>query len=219
MLLNLSDITKQYTIGDSAQTILHDINLQVPAGEMLAIMGASGSGKSTLMNIIGLLDVPTSGQYQFAGRDVEKLDDDARAHLRNQKIGFVFQQFFLLPRLNALQNVSLPLQYRGGDIDHAKPQRLLERMGVGDKVHHRPNELSGGQQQRVAIARALAGEPDVILADEPTGALDSQTGEDILNLFIELNQQLQTTIILVTHDAKVADHCHRVIHIQDGQIQ
>lgn len=218
-LVQLNGIHKSYRMGGEWQPVLRGIDLTIESGEMVAVMGASGSGKSTLMNIVGLLDVPSQGEYLFQGENVAHLDDDKRAHLRNKNIGFVFQQFFLLPRLNAIQNVALPLQYRQQTGGQDIARQYLERMGVGDKISHRPNELSGGQQQRVAIARALVGEPELILADEPTGALDSKTGEDILHLFIELNQQMKTTIIIVTHDAKVAEHCHRVVHIADGLLQ
>jgi putative ABC transport system ATP-binding protein len=183
-------------------------------------MGASGSGKSTLMNIIGLLDQPDSGHYYLNGPDVSSLDEDERAHRRNRSIGFVFQSFFLLPRMNALQNVSLPLQYRDmseSDIsEHA--QTALTKVGVGHLVQNRPNQLSGGQQQRVAIARALVGNPTLILADEPTGALDTKTGQEIMDLFIHLNREEATTIVIVTHDPRVSEQCQRVIRIVDGSI-
>ncbi|KTD19793.1 ABC transporter ATP-binding protein [Legionella londiniensis] len=218
-LIALHNIVKKYRIGSLESTVLKQISLNIHAGDLLAIVGASGSGKSTLMNIIGLLDKPDTGDYFLSDRNVACLNQDELAAVRNQQIGFVFQQFNLLPRFNAWQNVSLPLTYR--DIAQKtlkeKAHAALERVGMGEFIEHRPTELSGGQQQRVAIARALVTEPQVILADEPTGALDSRTGKEIMNLFIELNQEGRT-IILVTHDGKIADLCSRCITLADGQI-
>jgi putative ABC transport system ATP-binding protein len=216
--IELSQIVKIYNSGASEQTVLKGIDLQVESGELLAIMGASGSGKTSLMNIIGLLDTPTSGRYVLRGRDITTLSDDERANVRNQAIGFVFQQFFLMPRLTIVQNIGLPLYYRKqkeAEI-HQQAIAILEKVGLSDHASYKPNQLSGGQQQRVAIARALIGKPAVILADEPTGALDSATGKIIMDLFIELNQKERVTIIIVTHDAHVAEQCQRTVRIKDG---
>lgn len=218
-LICLDHIKKQYVMGTQVTTVLHDISLNINAGELLAIVGASGSGKSTLMNLIGLLDRADSGTYQLHGQDVSRLNQDELATLRNQQIGFVFQQFHLLPRFSAAQNVALPLTYREMARSQIK-QRVdaaLARVGMLAYAHHRPSQLSGGQQQRVAIARALIGEPQVILADEPTGALDSQTGRDIMKLFLALHQEGRT-ILMVTHDERVAAQCTRNIILADGSI-
>lgn len=219
-LIELNDIRKIYPLGDHELTVLKGIDLAIMPGELVAIIGASGSGKSSLLNIIGLLDRPTSGTYHLQGKEVSSLPDKELARLRNQMIGFVFQSFFLLPRLTAVQNVGLPLLYRGIKAEENKQRSLamLERVGMGPWAQHKPNQLSGGQQQRVAIARALVGSPRVILADEPTGALDSKTGQDVMDLFRTLNTADGVTIIIVTHDAKIAAQCQRTIHIQDGLI-
>jgi putative ABC transport system ATP-binding protein len=219
-LFHLEAIRKSYRMGILTTEILRGINLTVKPGEMTAIIGTSGGGKSTLMNIIGLLDVPTSGQYFFGGQNVVELDDRAISTIRNQKIGFVFQQFNLLPRLTAVENVSLPLLYRGVSeaAAYKKAKEMLEKVAMGDRGHHRPTELSGGQQQRIAVARALIGEPSIILADEPTGALDSKVGQEIMDLFIRLNREEKITIILVTHDPKIAAQCRRVVRVKDGLI-
>jgi putative ABC transport system ATP-binding protein len=218
-MISLKDITKTYHLESLDVPVLKRINLSIEQGEYVAIMGASGSGKSTLMNIIGCLDRPSSGQYFLAGQDLTTLDDDELADIRNQYIGFVFQQFNLLPRLTSLANVMLPMIY--ADVD--KSQRIeqateaLVQVGLSDRIQNRPNQLSGGQQQRVAIARALVNHPALVLADEPTGALDSTTSEEIMNLLTELNQQ-GTTIAIVTHDANVAARTKRIIRMVDGVI-
>lgn len=217
-LIELRGITKTYHIGDMAVDVLRGVDLSVESGELLAIMGESGGGKSTLMNIIGFLDTPSAGGYRFEDQDAGHLDDNDLARIRNQKIGFIFQQFNLLPRLTALENVSLPLVYRG--VQHHRRERvakeMLERVGMADRMTHRPPELSGGQQQRVAIARALSGRPSLILADEPTGALDSQVSQEIIDIFLELNQESRITTVMVTHDPKVGRQCRRTVRMADG---
>lgn len=218
-LITLDKIVKTYEIGGVSSTVLKEVSLTVGEGELVAIVGASGSGKSTLMNIIGLLDKPDDGNYLLQGNNIAGLDEDALAALRNQTIGFVFQQFNLLPRFSAQQNVALPLTYRQ-ILPAERKERVssaLARVGMKAFAEHRPTQLSGGQQQRVAIARALVGEPRVILADEPTGALDSRTGTEVMNLFLALHKEGRT-IILVTHDEQVAAQCARRITIADGQI-
>lgn len=219
-LIKLVDIRKSYKIGGTETTVLHGVSFDINAGDRLSIMGASGSGKSTLMNILGLLDRPTSGHYLLNGREVATISENERADLRNQTIGFVFQAFFLLPRLTLLQNVGLPLHYRGWKEQDIKPRALamLEKVGLAHLANQRPNQLSGGQQQRVAIARALVGEPKMILADEPTGALDRSTGKMIMDLFIELNEKEHVTTILITHDPGIAAQCVRSVHLVDGKI-
>ncbi len=219
-LISLTNIVKKYTIGSVESTVLKTLSLTINQGEMLAIVGASGSGKSTLMNIIGLLDKADRGDYVLRGRNIAGLSDDELAILRNQSIGFVFQQFNLLPRFNALQNVALPLTYRGNLSPAQIKQRALnalDHVGMRAFTDHRPTQLSGGQQQRVAIARALVGEPQVILADEPTGALDSMTSNEIMALFLELHREGRT-LILVTHEEQVAAMCARRIMLADGEI-
>lgn len=219
-LIKLENITKRYKLGDNEFHALKGIDFQLERGEMTAIVGVSGSGKSTMMNIIGFLDHCTSGQYFFANHDVSHLSEHELAEIRNTKIGFVFQSFFLLSRSNALQNVMLPLFYRGTPRALAKEMamQMLEKVGVAHLAHHRPNQLSGGQQQRVAIARALVGNPEVILADEPTGALDSQTGNEVMELFADLHRKEGRTIIIITHDKEVSRRCERVVTIRDGVI-
>lgn len=218
-LIALQDIRKTYVLGGETVHALNHVNLSIQTGEFVAIVGPSGSGKSTLMHILGLLDRPSAGTYLLAGKNVASLADGALAALRNQKIGFVFQQFNLLPRLTALDNVALPLVYRG--IPRKKRRALalerLEQVGLVDRAFHRPNQLSGGQKQRVAIARALIGDPDLILADEPTGALDSRTGQDVLELFHILNK-VGHTIVLITHDPGIAARANRRVHMLDGQL-
>lgn len=219
-LVKLENITKTYTSGVGEFHALKGIDFHLTRGEMIAIIGASGSGKSTLMNIIGFLDHCTTGQYLFSGENVSHLEDEELSRIRNKKIGFVFQSFFLLPRLNALQNVMLPLFYRGVETKQAEEQSLamLAKVGMGKFSDRKPNQLSGGQQQRVAIARALVGDPEVILADEPTGALDSATGQDVMNLFLDLNKNEKRTIVIVTHDHDVSNQCQRVVSLKDGMI-
>lgn len=218
-VIEMSNITKSYVMGEQVVHALRGVDLAIKTGAYVAIMGPSGSGKSTLMNMIGVLDVPNSGVYLLDGDDVSKLSSDDRARIRNKRIGFVFQQFNLLARTSALKQVSLPLMYagvkRGERLQRAA--EALTKVGLGDRMDHRPDELSGGQQQRVAIARALVTRPSIILADEPTGALDSQTGDDIMALFGELNQQ-GMTIITVTHESMVAGHADRTIWLRDGLI-
>ncbi len=219
-MIELRDIVKSYQMGEATQTVLHGVSLDIYKNDLLAIMGASGSGKSTLMNIIGLLDRPNSGSYHLHGREVSTLQNVELAQLRNETIGFVFQQFFLLPRLTAEQNVGLPLTYRQMSQREIKPlvMAMLDRVGMADRAHHRPSELSGGQQQRVAIARALIGKPALILADEPTGALDTKTGDEVMELFLNLNRDENTTVVIITHDPDIAKQCRRCIHISDGNI-
>lgn len=217
-LIKLEEVTKTYRMGDNDVHALRAANMTLQRGEMAAIIGSSGSGKSTLMNIIGFLDRPTTGRYFFEDRDVSSLAEDDLAAIRNHEIGFVFQSFFLLPRLTALQNVTLPLFYRGIPEDESKRLgiAMLAKMGVDHLAHHRPNQLSGGQQQRVAIARALVGDPKVILADEPTGALDSDTGNEVMQLFSNLHRHEGRTIVIITHDKEISRQCDRVMTIKDG---
>lgn len=219
-MLHLCDIRKSYRIGPTEVEVLKGINLQIQQGELVSIMGPSGCGKSTLMNIIGLLDRPTSGSFMLDNAEVSYTNDDALSEIRNQRIGFVFQQYFLLSRLTALENVALPLVYRGdtGQNSHDRCMNLLKRVGMDDRAHHRPNELSGGQQQRVAIARALVGNPSLILADEPTGALDTQVGSEIMELFKTLNAEEGITVVIITHDPGIARQCKRVAVMKDGVI-
>ena len=222
-VIDVAGLTKIYQMGDVQVVALNEINLQIKIGEFVAIMGPSGSGKSTLMNILGCLDRPTNGSYRLAGEDVSKMSREQLAHVRGQKIGFIFQSYNLLPQANAIQNVLLPMIYRrNGHISQKERQDrandALVAVGLGDRVNHRPKEMSGGQQQRVAIARALINDPALILADEPTGNLDTHSGEEIIALLHEMHNRGRT-IVMITHDAENAVHAERVIHIRDGRIE
>ena len=218
-VINIQEVTKTYYIGDLEIPALRGVDLSILHGEMVAIMGPSGSGKSTLMNIIGCLDVPSSGSYLLDGEDVSLMDDDQLAGVRSKKVGFVFQSFNLLPRTSALANVELPLVYAGVPDRKERALQALERVGLSDRAHHRPNELSGGQQQRVAIARAIVNRPSLILADEPTGALDTHTSEEIMGIFQSLNEDDGITVVFVTHERDIADHTRRLILLRDGVVQ
>ena len=218
-MIKISDISKEYKMGDNLLLALNKVSININSGEFVSIMGSSGSGKSTLMNIIGCLDVPTNGNYFFKDNDISKFNSNKLAELRNKEIGFVFQNFNLLPRLNALENVTLPLMYSGKSTKQRNDLALkaLEAVGLKDRINHRPNQLSGGQQQRVSIARAISGTPNLILADEPTGALDSKTSIEIMKILTSLNQQ-GITIILVTHENDLAVYANRIITMKDGII-
>ncbi len=219
-MLVFEDIWKSYQVGPTVLDVLKGISITVEKGELLAIVGPSGCGKSTLMNIIGLLDKPSSGNYFIEGEKVSYDDDRVLSSIRNKNIGFVFQQYYLLPRLSALDNVGLPLAYRNVPKTEiaARSMEYLKRVEMQDRAHHKPDEMSGGQQQRVAIARALVGKPTLILADEPTGALDSSTGQDIMNLFTKVNEEEGVTVIIITHDLKIAAQCRRSLKMMDGRI-
>ncbi len=220
LVIEIEGVTKLYKMGAETIHALRGVDLRIHRNEYLAIMGPSGSGKSTLMNMLGCLDTPTAGRYEFAGKNVAGMDDDELADIRNREIGFVFQSFNLLPRSDALHNVELPLIYGGipAAERHERARTALENVGLGDRVHHRPNELSGGQRQRVAIARALVNRPSIILADEPTGALDTKTGIEIMTLFEQLYEQ-GNTLIVVTHEEDVARHARRIVRLRDGLIE
>jgi len=217
-MIEIKDIIKIYRMGDVEVHALCGVSLEVKQGEMVAIMGPSGSGKSTLMNIIGCLDQPTSGSYTLDGIEVSNLKDDELAQIRNQKIGFVFQTFNLLSRTNALANVALPLLYAGVSGRRQRALETLDKVGLLDRASHKPNELSGGEQQRVAIARAMVNNPSIILADEPTGNLDSRSGEEIMAIFQQLNNEEGVTIVMVTHERDIALHCKHIIQLRDGII-
>ena len=218
-LIELKDVYKIYPMGDETVHALDGVSLSIDQGEFVAIVGSSGSGKSTAMNIIGCLDVPTSGSYHLGGVDVSTMDDDQQAEIRNKMLGFIFQQYNLIPKLSVLENVELPLLYAGVPAEERRNRAIhsLERVGLADKRKHLPSQLSGGQQQRVAIARALAGSPSVILADEPTGALDSRTGREVLGFLKKLNRE-GDTVVLITHDNSIAVRADRIIRLQDGRI-
>jgi len=219
-VIRTRDLRRDYEMGSEVVRALRGVDLEIGAGEFVAVMGPSGSGKTTLMNLIGCLDAPTAGAYWLSGRRVSELDDDALARVRNREIGFVFQTFNLLPRASALQNVELPLAYAGLSKRERRPraEAALARLGLEDRMHHRPPELSGGQRQRVAIARALVNEPSLLLADEPTGNLDSETSSEILDVFEELHDAGQT-LVLVTHEPEVAAHARREVHLRDGRVE
>lgn len=219
-MIEVSGLSKSYKTGNIEVIALREISFKIESGEYISIMGPSGSGKSTLMNILGCIDTPTSGSYRLDGQEVSTLDDEGLATIRNQKVGFVFQTFNLLPRLTALANVELPLVYSGTGRNERRERALkaLERVGLSDRVNHKPNELSGGQSQRVAIARALVNNPSIILADEPTGNLDRATGSDIINLFQKLNSEFGVTLVIVTHDQEVGKCAGRLIQLVDGRI-
>jgi putative ABC transport system ATP-binding protein len=217
-MIRLSGITKVYRMGPQLVYALHHVDLEIAQGEFLAIIGPSGSGKSTLMNIVGCLDRPTEGRYQLDGLDVSRLSDNQLAILRNRRLGFVFQSFNLLPRLNAIDQVALPLVYRGALNRHKVAAAALKLVGLSNRAHHKPTQLSGGQQQRVAIARALVTRPAIILADEPTGALDSVTSKDVMEVFRQLNAELGITIVFVTHEAEVAGYTRRIVALRDGEV-
>ncbi|MGA7160190.1 MAG: ABC transporter ATP-binding protein [Bacteroidota bacterium] len=219
-VINIKNISKTYVMGTEAVHALHDVSLRIDRGEYVAIMGPSGSGKSTLMNILGCLDTPSTGLYEFNGVNVSEMNDNELAKIRNKEIGFVFQTFNLIPRSDALHNVELPLIYGGVNAHERKrlAAESLQHVNLGDRMHHRPNELSGGQRQRVAIARALVTKPSIILADEPTGNLDTKTGDEIMGLLEELHHN-GNTIILVTHEEYIAEHANRIIRIRDGMVE
>jgi putative ABC transport system ATP-binding protein len=216
-MINLQDITKVYPMGKRELVVLKGISLDIEQGELVAIMGPSGSGKTTLLNILGCLDTPTSGNYQLEGREVSRLKSGELAKIRGQKIGFIFQTFNLLSRLTALANVELGMTYAGG-VDRKRAIEALAAVGLAERVHHRPVELSGGEQQRVAIARAIAKSPTLFLADEPTGQLDSKSGEEIISILTSLHAEQGITLLVVTHDANIASHCQRIIHLRDGEV-
>src|SRR5436189_1554205 len=220
LVIDIENITKDYVMGEEIVHALRGVSLQIHRNEYIAVMGPSGSGKSTLMNMLGCLDTPSSGRYEFGGKDVSAMDDDELAAIRNREIGFVFQTFNLLPRSTSLRNVELPLIYAGLDpaTREARAEQALRDVGLGERLQHKPNELSGGQRQRVAIARALVNGPSIILADEPTGNLDSKTGEEIMELLENLYQS-GNTIILVTHERDIAAHARRTVHLRDGLIE
>jgi len=221
-LIRVEDLRKSYVVGDVTVHALRGVNLSIDRGSFVAVVGASGSGKTTFMNILGLLDQPTSGHYWLAGEDVSGFDRDRRAILRNRTIGFVFQSFNLLPRTSALENVELPLLYNGNHLRtaerHRRARQLLELVGLGGRVHHTPSQLSGGQQQRVAIARSLVNEPELVLADEPTGNLDSRTSVEIMEILQRLNRETGVTVVLITHEHDIAEYARRMVAFRDGRV-
>jgi ABC-type lipoprotein export system ATPase subunit len=221
-LIELNNICKTYQVGELSVPVLKGVSLAVKRGEFVALMGASGSGKSTLMHVLGCLDRPTSGEYLLEGREISRISGDERAILRNHKFGFVFQNFNLLPRASAIENVIIPLSYSEEHLGEKEAKHraaeMLSRFGLHDRMHHEPSKLSGGEQQRVAIARALINQPTVLLADEPTGNLDSHTSEEVLHLIEQLNEEQGITVVMVTHDLHIAHHAKRVIHLSDGVI-
>lgn len=216
-MLRLQNITKTYLMGKRELTVLKGITMNIKKGEMVAIMGVSGSGKTTLLNLVGCLDRPTSGKYYFEGKEVSGLSSVELARIRGQKVGFIFQTFNLLSRLTALANVELGMTYAGG-VDRERAKKALAKVGLADRINHRPVELSGGEQQRVAIARALVKNPTLFLADEPTGQLDSHSGEEVISILASMHAERGITLLLVTHDANIASHCQRIIHLKDGEI-
>lgn len=220
VLINLEDVWKTYWIGDASLDVLKGVNLHIFKGEFVAIQGPSGSGKSTLMNQVGLLDIPSRGRITIEGIDISTLSESELAQLRGKTIGFIFQQFNLIPTLTALENVILPMIFQNVPEEErtSRAKALLTKVGLADRMHHRPSELSGGQQQRVSIARALVNNPDIILADEPTGNLDSKSGTQVMEILSELHEKEKKTIILVTHDAGLVKYCHRIVHLKDGEI-
>ncbi len=219
-VITATDLTKVYQMGEVEVRALDGVSLCINRGEVVAIMGPSGSGKSTLMNILGCLDTPTDGDYYLDGEAVSNLKDDQLASIRNRKVGFIFQNFNLLPRASAQANVELPMRYAGASSDRkARAAEALNLVGLGDRTRHKPTELSGGQQQRVAIARALVNDPAIIMADEPTGNLDSKSGKEIMELLLTLNRERGTTLIIVTHDSGVASQTHRIIRLRDGKVE
>jgi len=221
-MIEVQDLTKTYKLGSVEVPALRGVSFDIKRGEVVAIMGQSGSGKSTLMNVLGCLDLPTSGQYLLDGKNIAGLNEDELAQIRNHKIGFIFQQFNLLPRMTVRRNAELPLMYNGGNPQKEIQERaetILKAVGLEERMNHRPTELSGGQQQRVAIARALINQPDLILADEPTGNLDTHTGAEIMQLLLGLNQERQITLVIVTHDPAIAAQTQRVIRLRDGLIE
>ena len=216
-MIQLNEITKVYPMGKRELPVLRGVNLHIKKGELVAVMGPSGSGKSTMLNLIGCLDKPTSGEYYLDGKEVSSLSSGELAGIRGRKIGFVFQTFNLLPRMSALANVELGMRYADG-IDRKRAMEALDRVGLSERINHRPTELSGGEQQRVAIARALVKNPPLILADEPTGNLDSRAGEEIISILTSLHTEQGITLLMITHDASIARHCQRIVNLKDGQV-
>jgi putative ABC transport system ATP-binding protein len=219
IVIESKNLVKNYRMGKILVEALRGVSLEIQRGEVIAIMGPSGSGKSTLMNLLGCLDRPTSGEYILDGENVSRLSDNKLAMIRNRKVGFIFQSFNLLPRVSAMENVELPLRYSGVNHHRQRAQQALEAVGLADRMKHRPSELSGGEQQRVAIARALVNNPAIVMADEPTGNLDSKSGREIMDLLLSLNRERQMTVIIVTHDLSIASQTQRVIRLRDGLVE